>query len=130
LGTTTQISIERGGKGSVLDLVLASAPEIPPREEKTIDGNSPFAGLTVDNLSPAVAEELSVSTGTEGVIVRAVEGDSLAERVGFKRGDLVLEVNNTKIADTRALARIAASQPAFWKLAVGRDGQILRMAFR
>jgi Do/DeqQ family serine protease len=130
LGTTTDVSVERGGAKLSVTLALASAPEVPARDERAITGESPFAGLTVDNLSPAVAEELGAATGAEGVIVKSVDSGSVAERLGFRRGDLVLSVNGAKVADTKTLARIAASNPGVWRLAVGRDGQVLRMALQ
>jgi len=130
LGSTTQISAERAGSKLTVDLALASAPEVPARDEKAITGQSPFAGLIVDNLSPAVAEELGAANGAEGVIVKSVDSGSVAERLGFKRGDLVLSVNGTKITDTKMLQRVAASDPGIWRLAVGRDGQVLRMALQ
>ncbi len=130
LGSTTSVMVQRGITKIALDLLLASAPEVPARDEKLIPGEGPFAGATVLNLSPAVSEELGVASGTEGVIVKSVQEGSPAERVGIKRGDLVLEVNGTKIADTRALARVAASDPPYWKLAIGRDGQVIRTVLR
>ncbi len=48
-------------------------PRRAPREPVTIKGRSPLAGLTVVNMSPAVAEELSVDAGVEGVVVSSVE---------------------------------------------------------
>jgi len=130
LGTTTQLNIQRDGVRSAIDLALVAAPETPARETKVISGDSPFAGATVMNLSPAVAEELGVSPTNEGVVVAAVASDSTAERVGFKRGDLVLQVNNAKVASTAVLARIAAGDPGVWRLMIGRDGQVLRMALQ
>jgi Do/DeqQ family serine protease len=130
LGSVTHVAVQRGGATVNVDITLASAPEIPPRNEKVISGNSPFGGATVLNLSPAVCEELGVAAGTEGVVIKSVESGSTAERIGFKRGDLVLQVNATKITDTNVLARVAASDPGLWRLAIGRDGQVMRMAFQ
>ena len=107
-----------------------SAPETTPRDERKIDGYSPFGGATVLNLSPAVIEELHVNLSGEGVVVKEVVPGSPANRVGFQKGDVVLEVNGQKVDTTRTLARIAQSDPGIWRLAVQRDGQVIRMAFR
>ena len=48
------------GRTLSLPLKLAAAPEIPPRDALTIRSRSPFEGAEVMNMSPAVAEELSL----------------------------------------------------------------------
>src|SRR6185295_3245088 len=63
-----QIGIVRGGKESKVSVALETAPELP-REEVTISGRSPFAGMKVANLSPALADELRLDSSSEGVIV-------------------------------------------------------------
>ncbi len=47
-------------------------------------------------MSPAVAEELSVDAGVEGVVVSGVEEGSNAQQVGFRKGDIVLSINNER----------------------------------
>ena len=130
LGTVTKLTLQRGSGQVTLELPLNPAPEAPARDEKVIDAESPFAGATVWNLSPAVSEELGASIIAEGVIVKDVGEGSTAARVGFKRGDIIVEVNGVKIADTRTLLKVAQSNASVWRLAVQRDGQIIRMALR
>ena len=130
LGSTTRLTVQRSASTMAVDVTLAAAPEVPARDERLISGSSPFVGATIDNLSPAVAEELGVAATAEGVVVTSVEPGSTAERIGLKRGDLVLEVNSAKIGDTRALAKVAAGDPSVWRLAIGRDGQIIRTALQ
>ncbi len=61
LGTSVPLVVRRDGKTVDLTLKLVSAPETPPRDPVTIKNDSPFAGVTVINLSPAVAEEMSLT---------------------------------------------------------------------
>jgi serine protease Do len=53
-------------------------------------------GLTVQKLTPEIAESLGMSS-TEGVVVSGVEQNSLAEEAGFRRGDVVVEINRKPI---------------------------------
>ena len=53
--------------------IRSFSPEMPPRETRTIDTASPFAGATVVNISPATIEEFSLSHAEEGVAVIGVE---------------------------------------------------------
>lgn len=130
LGGVTRLDVQRGSATRPIEVPLMSAPETTPRDERKIDGYSPFGGATVLNLSPAVIEELHVNLSGEGVVVKEVVPGSPANRVGFQKGDVVLEVNGQKVDTTRTLARIAQSDPGIWRLAVQRDGQVIRMAFR
>src|SRR5579863_3063476 len=90
LGSTAAIGILRGGKPLTLTIKLEPAPEIPPRDAITIKGSSPFAGATVVNLSPAVADELSMDTPRDGVAVIDVTPGTRASEVRLQRGDVVL----------------------------------------
>lgn len=59
-------------------------------------GDSEKLGLTVQTLTPEIAENLGVEE-TKGVVVTAVESDSPAEEAGLRRGDVILEVNRTAV---------------------------------
>ena len=59
VGGTAKLGIVRDSKRYTATVALVAAPETVPRDERLIAGDSPFAGLTVLNLSPAVAEEFS-----------------------------------------------------------------------
>ena len=130
LGTDAKVEIIRSGKKQQIAIVSQAAPETTPRDAKTIEGRSPFAGATVLNLSPAVAEEIRLPFDAEGVVVADVAEGSPAARIGFQKGDIVQEVNGTRIASTADLARAAGSNPPIWRLAVNRGGETVRMAFR
>jgi serine protease Do len=59
-------------------------------------GDSEKLGLTVQTLTPEIAENLGVEEA-KGVVVTAVESDSPAEEAGIRRGDVILEVNRTAV---------------------------------
>lgn len=59
-------------------------------------GDSEKLGLTVQTLTPEIAENLGVEE-TKGVVVTAVESDSPAEEAGLRRGDVILEVNRAAV---------------------------------
>ena len=101
-----------------------------PRDERLIDGDSPFAGLTVVNLSPAVAEELSYRGRPAGVIVSAVREGSNAYRAGFSRGDVIAEVNRVPIESTESLEEVAEVPARRWDLVLSRGGRALQYSFR
>jgi Do/DeqQ family serine protease len=129
LGGVAALSVLRSGKTIVLSLKLAAAPEIPARDAIRIRSRSPFEGAMVMNLSPALIEEMAIKDAHKGVIVTDVAQGSTAAEVGLQKGDLVLSVNDEKIETTRDLEKAAASRPRYWKLAIGRGGEVIQSVF-
>jgi Do/DeqQ family serine protease len=126
LGGVASLSVLRAGKTIALPLKLAAAPEIPARDAIRIKTLSPFQGAVVMNVSPAVIEELSLANAHEGVVVAEVAEGSTAANVGVQKGDIVIAVNGQKIATTHDLEKASAARPAFWKLTIGRGGEVIQ----
>ena len=129
LGGVTSLTVLRGGKRIVVPIKLSPAPETRPREPVTLSGRSPLSGLTVMNLSPALAEELSVETGNEGVIVGAIEEGSPSARVGFQKGDLILAINGERIATSRELESATRERKRAWEVTISRGGKTVTSVF-
>src|SRR6266700_4194461 len=92
LGGSAQLGIVRAGKEAKLSVGLESAPETP-RDELVIKARSPFMGVKVANISPALADELRLVASAEGVIVLEISDGSLAQSFGFRPGDIIAAVN-------------------------------------
>jgi serine protease Do len=126
-GGQVPLTIFRGGSERTVELPLETAPETPPRDVRRIDGRNPLAGASVANLSPALAEELSLDAVLRGVIVLEIVARSPAQRVGFRPGDIVLAVNGTTIDTTEQLARLLSRSAERWRLSVRRDDRTLTL---
>jgi len=61
--------------------------------------SSARSGLMVENITPQLGEYFGVKNGN-GVLVRAVEKGSRAEKAGFRAGDVIVKVNDQAIHDT------------------------------
>ena len=125
LGGAAALSILRGGRALSLPLRLAAAPEIPARDALTIHSRSPFEGAEVMNMSPAVAEELSLDGALRGVVVASVGEDSTAAEVGVQKGDIVVVVNGLEIGTTRDLEKACAERARLWDLTIQRGGETI-----
>jgi Do/DeqQ family serine protease len=130
IGATVKLIIVRKGREYSVNLPLETAPETTPRDPVAITGQSPFAGVTVLNLSPAVAEELSYRGDPQGVIVSDVASGSNADQAGFHKGDVVVDVNGVAIDTTKRLQGVAAEPSRVWQLVIQRDGQVIRSVLR
>jgi len=126
LGGAATVTALRDGKTVTATVKLVAAPETPPRDAIRIKSRSPFEGALVENVSPAVAEELSLEKVDEGVVVAEIAPDSLAANLGIQKGDVVREVNGAKIATTRDLEAAASQRPRLWDLTIERGGQMIR----
>jgi len=128
LGGTAQIGFLRQGRETAVAVSLQTPPDIP-REEIAIQARSPFSGATVDNLSPALADELRLDLQSRGVVVVGVADGSTAQTIGFQRGDIVVSVNNQKIERTADLDRVARAGSRVWRVVITRGGQQISATF-
>ena len=128
LGGTAQIGLVRQGRQMTVPVALAPLAELP-RDEVVIGARSPFAGATVANLSPALADELRLDPQAEGVVITAVADGSTAQSIGFQPGDIVVSVNNEKIAKSADLQRIANSASRSWRITIRRGEQQISVMF-
>jgi len=71
-------------------------PAMPSIDVNVRSGSS--YGLVVDNLTPQLGEYFGVKNG-EGVLVKSVEAGTPGKAAGFKAGDVIVRVNNQKVAD-------------------------------
>ena len=102
----------------------------PPRGVVRLSTRSPLQGAQVENLSPAVMDELSLDAATlgveAGVIVVDVAEGTPAAVFGVQKGDVVLGVNGAEIHETRDLVAATAQKARAWDLVIARGGQTIR----
>jgi S1-C subfamily serine protease len=123
LGGTAEVDVMRGGKPVKLSVALETAPDVG-RDEIVLTARSPFQGAKISNISPAVADEMHLDADTEGVVVTELASDSTAASVGFQKGDIILSVNNAKVAKTSDLDKAASqSSVRVWHITMVRGGQ-------
>jgi Do/DeqQ family serine protease len=129
LGGSARLAVMRGGKELALNIALEAAPDTP-HDELVIASPSPFQGAKIANLSPALADDLRLDPAAQGVVIVDIATGSPAQSLGFQRGDLVLSVNNARIAKTRDLERIAGQQSRSWRITIMRGGQQMSVELR
>ena len=129
LGGVASLTVLRGGKRVVLPVKLVSAPELRPREPVTLSGRSPLAGLTVMNLSPALAEELAIDASADGVVVGEIEEGSTAARIGFQKGDIIQALNGERMVNSRDVETALKERKRAWEVTISRGGQSVTSVF-
>ncbi len=126
LGGAAQLDVQRSGKAVKLSIPLETAPD-SGRDELVITARSPFQGAKIANISPAIADEMRLDPSVEGVVVTELPEDSTAANVGFQKGDIIVAVNNTRIAKTSDLERVAGQTARLWRIMLVRGGQQIQV---
>jgi serine protease Do len=126
-GTSVPIKVLRDGKTESVTVKVAEldlANEGRESEEEAADATAGF-GLSIQDLTPDIARQLRLPSGTSGAVVVEVEPRSPAERVGVQPRDVIVEVNrkpvSTSAEASRELQRVQAGEVA--TMVVLRNGQ-------
>jgi serine protease Do len=79
--------------------------ELKEEETAVAGGKEEGFGLTVQPLTPEIADSLGLSDDVKGVVVSSVEPGSSADEAGVRRGDVILEVNREPVKDLPSYRR-------------------------
>jgi len=74
-------------------------------------------------LQEVLADELRLDSSIEGVVVTELADNAAAASVGFQKGDVILAVNDLKIARTADLEKATRVPSRIWRIVVVRGGQ-------
>jgi len=130
IGGTANFLVRRGNRERMVAVPLLPPPEDPPRDTTDLTGQHPFAGATVANLSPALAEEIGANGNLQGVIVLKIAGGSVAQRLRLRPGDIIDSVNGTEIKRVDGLNKLLRTKPGEWRLAIRRGDQVYNLQLR
>ncbi|WP_235919447.1 DegQ family serine endoprotease [Aureimonas psammosilenae] len=130
IGKDATLSVLSGNKRETLRMSLAGAPEMPAADRRTLKGETPFAGASIANLSPKLADELDIPEEMSGVVVTDVRPGSFAARFGLQPKDIVLTLNGDDVESSAALEKMAANAKRGWRFEIERDGRRLSQVVR
>jgi serine protease Do len=103
-GSTVRLTVMQKGEQKTISVTLGELPN--EREARATPESREPSGLAIPRLGLTLAPATEVAgSGSEGVVVTAVEPDGVAADQGFKAGDVILEVAGRKVAspaDVRA----------------------------
>jgi serine protease Do len=93
-----KVDIIRDGKEKSIEVTIGTMPQ-------EIEGQLPEKatawGLSVQDITPELAQQLGLSPDEQGVVISGVDPGSPAAEAGLKPGDVVKEVNRQPIQNTR-----------------------------
>jgi len=127
-GDQVTVTYQRGGAAHTARVAL-EAPPSRPRDEQLVQGENPFDGAVVLNLSPATAIDLNVDPFRAGVVVSQIRG-GLSVNAGIRPGDLIKSVNGKKIDTVSDLRTALQARTRTWSIVIDRGGQQIQATFQ
>jgi Do/DeqQ family serine protease len=126
IGSTVRVGVIRKGQPQTVQLTLVAAPQPSKDDVRNLAGQHPLDGARVSNILPGVADELGVDEA-EGVVVVSVRRASTAARLGFQPGDIIVEINQRKVADVSELDALLSIRQRMWLVAVRRGDKVFNL---
>ena len=126
VGNSSVLGLLRDGRRREVTLALVPAPGPSADDIRLLQGRHPLHGARVSNIRPKLVEELELEV-SDGVVVIDVAYASTAAELGFRQGDVIVQVGRVEIGDVNRLERVLSSRQSVWFVAVRRGSQILRL---
>jgi Do/DeqQ family serine protease len=127
IGNSAHLDVIRKGHRLAVDVALRAAPRAGKGEVRNLSGPHPFDGARVANIQPGTAEELGLGDEEEGVVILAVGEETTAARLGFRPGDVIVQVGRTRIETVNELETALKGRQSVWQIAVKRGDQLIQL---
>ncbi|HSH68603.1 MAG TPA: DegQ family serine endoprotease [Deferrisomatales bacterium] len=103
-GKKVEVGVLRRGEKKTLSVALG---ELKGDAVAGEPGTAEELGLTVQELTPELRKQLDLGSDG-GLIVAGVDADGAGEKAGLRRGDVLLEVNQTPVPDLSSYRKVLA----------------------
>jgi serine protease Do len=132
--TKVAMKVMRDGRSMDVSVVLGEYPANDQQATNVAPSpgtpESALQGVTVETLTPEIAQQLKLSAATRGVVVDKVSPSSGAAEAGLQQGDVILEVNHQSVANSQefhhAMSSVQKDNPVL--LLVNRGGNTAYVA--
>jgi serine protease Do len=124
-----RLTVIREGKEREFSVTLGSIPGRSQEQERSLKETEERLGLRVEPVTPELRRELG-APATAGMAVAEVLPGSPADRIGLKRGDIILEVNGRPVDDIKSWQKVMSGVQDSAVLLVWRDGRTFFVSVR
>ncbi len=101
VGQKVEVEVFRDGKTLKILIALGNSESAAAIKPRSTEPQTGWFGLTVEELP----ENMRMG-GLSGVIVAAVDPEGVAAEAGIQRGDIIISINQNKIAGLKDYARV------------------------
>ena len=128
-GATANLVIDRDGKDRDVSVKLdelsaGKSASIDSGSSNGTEGDKAALGISVEPLTPELAQRAGVPRGTHGIVIDDVNPDSRAADAGLQPGDVIEEVNRQAVSsvdELKAAVKKTTDRPVL--MLVNRQGQ-------
>ena len=132
MGLNEQLKLQVFRNGHTENLVAMTAPLPGKKVERAGlekgDSNSALDGVSVQSLDPETAQQAGLSANAKGVVVTGVDPASAAAGAGLKEGDVIQEVNHTRVTNSNDFSSAMQKSKGDSLLLINRGGNKLYLA--
>ncbi len=128
-GTQVDVVVVRQGEKKTLEIVVGEQPVSAAEAWTQAPGEgitSKELGLTVQTLTPDIAEALGYERDLKGVIVADVASGGPAAEAGLRRNDVILQVGRTEVANVEEFQGALREIPEQGVAVLIRRGDVAR----
>ncbi|MBZ5515769.1 MAG: PDZ domain-containing protein, partial [Acidobacteriia bacterium] len=129
-GTEVTLGVLREGKEETLKVTLGEQPASmggPGGAEKG-PSEGTLRGISVQNLTPSVRDQLGLPSNTQGVVITDLDPDSPAAQAGLQPGDVIQSIEREPVRSVADFNRLAAQAKGEVLLRVNRQGNAAYVA--
>ncbi|WP_456452577.1 DegQ family serine endoprotease [Hydrogenimonas sp.] len=120
-GKEVKLTVERNKKTKTVAVKLGHFPD----SKMKIEGDKGVVnGLTLQNLTPQIRNQLGIPDDIEGVIVSEVKADSEAAKAGFMPGDIIIQIEDMMIKSVGDVEKAMKRYSGKKRVYINRRGMI------
>lgn len=120
-GKEISFGILRDGQELTLKVTLGELPD-GMMGTGTAPSSSALRGMTVQELTPSIRNQLGLRPDTPGVVISDLDSDSPAAQAGLQPGDVIQSINRQQVETVADFDRLAAEAAGETLLRVNRQG--------
>lgn len=125
-GQEISLGILRDGKALDVRLRVELRPEnLGVRGGAPAPREGTLRGITVQNLTPALRDQLGVPGEVEGVVISSLAPDSPAAQEGLQSGDVIMDIDRHAVHNAGDFSRLAAHASGQVLVRIYRQGATL-----
>lgn len=126
VGQSVMLSVIRKGKPTDVKVALLAPPQAGKDDIKNLSGPHPLDGARVSNILPSLADEMNLDD-TDGVVVLSIRNGSVAQSLGFRPGDQIMQIQGQSVDTVARLESTLSSRQRLWQISVKRGGRLLQL---
>ncbi len=131
LGKESQLTRLNAGREDKVVVKMMAPPENISRDMRRLTGAHPLSGISIANLSPALAAELGFDDiDATGVVVVQVEPSRTGVGGLLQVGDILVQINKQKVESTKQVDLLLKTKQRAWQVVYLRGGQLQTLTIR